>query len=338
MQNTIALVSLSAIRRNAVRLLRAAGGTPLIAVVKDDAYGHGAVQVALAIEDMVAAFAVCNVAEGAALRLGGVTRDILVLLPPVTEEEAARAALYGFVVTVSSPYSARLLCRAARQRGVSFRAHLAVNTGMNRIGFRPERVATACRRLEGSPVCIEGIFSHFYAAEDASAREAQTALFRRACADAGRVYPHLIRHLAATGGILAGAGLQFDAVRPGIGLYGYLPVPFQGALPLFPAMKVYAPVVQSGKFTGGGIGYARATRAYGSVSAVRAGYGDGLFRRGLFGAEGNLCMDAHVREGGLRAGRYVCVLDDAAAYAEAHGTIAYEVLCRVGEAAERRYV
>ncbi len=337
MQTNIALVSLKNIRHNAACISRASGNSPLFAIVKDDAYGHGMSEVAHALSHTVSAFGVATVAEGAALRTSGITGDILVLTPPLCEEEAVRGCAYDLIFTISSQAVYSAVIKAAERHALSPRAHLAVNTGMNRMGVRPDRVKSLLKRLKHSPVRIEGIYSHLYAPHDGAAREAQRELFVRASEDARELYPTIVRHLSATGGILAGEQYRFDAVRSGIALYGYLPSGFEGRLPVKPAMRLYSHVVQSGKFTGGGVGYAPATRNYDRLTTVRLGYGDGLFREGLQESIGALCMDAHIREGSAKTGQRVQVVKDVCAYARRHNTIPYEVLVKMGERTVKIY-
>ncbi len=326
MQKPTSFISLDNIRHNA-RVLARRARRPLIAVVKDDAYGHGAEHVAHAIADMVCMFAVATVDEGARLVTAGVDGDILVLTPPLCREEAERAAFYGLVATAASFDSLRLCA--------GLRVHLAVNTGMNRYGFSPREVPAAVREAQRRGIAVEGVFSHLYAPFVGTARMRQTTAFFH-CAQAVRAaYPAAMRHLCATGGIFAG-GEMFDAVRPGLGLYGYAPPPCTCPL-LRPAMRVYACVSQNTKPYGAGAGYAPAPARFAAFHTLSAGYGHGLFRAGGSGALGTLCMDACVRAGEAPFGARVCVLQDAAAYAARHGTTAYEVLVAVGRGTTRSY-
>ena len=135
LNNSSLIVDTDKLRENVRTILRSLpAGTKLIPVVKDDAYGHGALKTAHALSDMVCAFAVSTVDEGAQLVHGGGQKDILVLTPPLTAEEAKRAKALGLILTLSSVPALRLATRAGR--GV--RARLAVNTGMNRYGFPPD--------------------------------------------------------------------------------------------------------------------------------------------------------------------------------------------------------
>lgn len=337
MQNNVARISLKRIRENAEEVKKAAGASPLIAVVKDDGYGHGGERVALALQGIASSFAVATVDEGAALRIAGVSEEILVLTPPLCEEEVLRGVHYSLTLTLSSFAVLNVIARAMKTYRVSVWAHIAVNTGMNRYGFRPDAVKRACVRAQEKGISVTGVYSHFYAPENAQAREKQTEIFSECSQTVKSYFPFAVRHLSATGGILAGEKYRFDAVRCGIALYGYLPEGFEGTLPVKPAMKVYTHVAQSGTFTGGGVGYASAEKSYRNLQTVRLGYGDGLFREGAERSVGKLCMDAYVREGRNALGRKLLAVKDIGAYAKSHGTIAYEVLCNLARKAEKIY-
>ncbi len=329
MQNLLAKISLRHIQQNA-RLVSQVAKKPLVAVVKDDAYGHGLERVALALKEQVFAFAVSTVDEGASLRTAGIEQDVLVLTPPLTQEEVLRLSYYSLTASVTS-LAVLHLCQRAK---VSIKAHLAVNTGMNRFGVRCDRVAQACREAVKSGISFEGIYSHFYLAEDGEAREEQLRLFDKAYCTAREYFPKAIGHISATGGLLSGR--YYDAVRSGIALYGYLPNGFEGALPVRPAARLYATVAHACQQLGEGAGYARIADT-GSLYTLRVGYGDGLFRAGGTGNLGKLCMDAAVFRGNARVGRLRQIVPDVTFYAHANGTTEYEALLRLMQKAVKVY-
>lgn len=334
MQSILARISLPAVRQNA-ETVKTIAARPVIAVVKDDAYGHGAEETALAIEPSVFAFAVATVAEGAALRCAGVQKDVLVLTPPLCREESERLLRYGLTASLSSAPDLRLLSEAGERTGIAPRAHLAVNTGMNRYGVRPALAGAFSEQARSYGVSVEGVFTHFYLPEDGRRREEQEELFQRAADGVKARFPSAVTHMSATGGVLFSKKDLCDCARVGLMLYGYAPVAVRG---LRRAMKLYAAVSHRCKQFGGGAGYAAAERQYGDLYTLRLGYGDGFFRESFTGAVGKLCMDAAVMEGDLPFGKRKLVVDDFAAYARAHNTSVYEALVRLTQKAEREYI
>ncbi len=330
MQSLLAEISLPSIRHNAEYFGK---GSPLIAVVKDDAYGHGAEEVALALHNTASSFAVATVKEGVSLRIAGVTEDILILTPPMTEEEGVRLLAYGLTASVTSFPALRLLERAAERAGTVPRVHLAVNTGMNRYGFGTEDVKRAVRRIKDMDLLLEGVFSHYFLAENDGARKGQDVLFSRAVSETKEMFPDCISHIAATG---SAAESSHDAVRVGLGLYGYLPS--GGSGPLHRAMKVYAYVSNSCVQTGEGIGYGFKQGDFGKLHTLRMGYGDGFFREGHETILGKLCMDAAIVAGSAEFNQKVLVADDFEGYARAHGTSVYEALVRLSSKAVKEYL
>ena len=135
MQENRAVIRLGSIRANAQYFLSRAQGAKLCAVVKADAYGHGAVAVAQALSGVADMFAVALVEEGAQLRHAGVREDILVLCPPLGEDDVVRGARHRLIFTVSDAEDYRLLGRVCEQYGICVSCHIKVNTGMNRFGF-----------------------------------------------------------------------------------------------------------------------------------------------------------------------------------------------------------
>ncbi len=337
MQQNTAVIRLDHIRRNG-ELLRMRAGAKLCAVVKADGYGHGAAEAARALAGVADMFAVALVDEGMRLRLS-CPSDILVLVPALSEEEAARGIFAGLVFSVGDAADYALLSRAAQKLGKTARCHLQVNTGMNRFGFDLADFSAFTKSNRAPGVRIEGIYSHFYRPEDAAVTEGQFVRFQVFCNLAESAFGPLVKHIAATGGVIADEKYALDMVRPGIGLYGYLPEGFAGALPVKKAMRIYASAVISRSYEGGGAGYGVYEGKRGSpLSAVRCGYADGFFRSGGIGNVNSLCMDVCLYPQKLEKYGRVCIFSDADAYARRHGTISYEVLVHAGRRAVRFYV
>lgn len=322
MQKTLSIINLPAVRRNAARAKRLARGAKFYAVVKADAYGHGAEEVARYIEDVADGFCVAIIEEGISLRVAGIAKPVLVFTPPLDAFDVARARAYNLTLTVNSVYTAKLAAGAP--------CHIKINTGMNRLGCNPSQLKGVLRALP--PESIEGVYSHLYAPQDGAASHRQAEIFLRAASAVKRVNGSAVAHIAASGGILRGGRYLMDAVRCGILLYGYAPSGF-GAGRFERALRVYARRTQITEFTGGGIGYNRADENYKTLCAYRCGYADG-FARGVPLGEKSLCMDAFIANGG---GEIICVLDDAEEYAKKCGTISYEVLTNVTRRSERIY-
>lgn len=323
MQNTIAKINLAAIKSNAQHLKTLSKGAQLFAVVKADAYGHGAIPVARALSPVADMFCVAIVDEGVELRAAGISSPILVFTPPMDGDDAARMSAYGLTATVADERSARLC------RGLC--VHIKINTGMNRYGCPPPQLEQLLNMLGGC--CVQGVYSHIYAPQSPKDCAEQLKAFSHCAAIVRAKYPQTIAHLAATAGIYLGEDYFFDAVRPGIGLYGYTPQGFEDNC-LTPALAVYARRVQT--FTppyGGGCGYMQAQKDYQTLSSYRAGYADGFARTSPLG-EGNLCMDAFVSKDSEEE---VCIFSDAETYAAGCNTISYEALCAVTKRSLRVY-
>lgn len=322
MQKTLSVINLRAIRENALKIRARLGTRRFYAVVKADGYGHGAEEVARAIEDICDGFCVAIIEEGAALRIAGIGKQILVLTPPLDGADVARAKFYNLTLTVNSVQTAKLtgdcLC------------HIKVNTGMNRHGCNLSDLPSVLNALNKER--IDGVYSHLYAPQNGAASKMQLDIFNQAERLVKAKVPDICAHVAASGGILRGGDYLKDGARCGILLYGYPPSGF-GAGGFRRALKVFARRTQKTRFIGGGVGYNYADRAYKRLCTYRLGYADGFFRNVPLG-EKTLCMDSFVRDGG---GELVCVMKNAQEYARRSGTICYEVLTSVTRRSERIY-
>ncbi len=322
MQKTLAVINLSNLVKNARTVRSLIGERKFYAVVKADAYGHGGAEIASALEDVVDGFCVAITDEGAALRLAGISKPVLVLTPPLGIDDVARGEFYNLSFTVNSARTAQMIGGNP--------CHIKVNTGMNRFGCGIEELTDILKILSAEQ--IEGVYSHLYDPADEAASERQLDLFDRAEKLVKEKNPQAVSHFAASGGILSGGKYLKDGVRCGILLYGYSPEGFSAGVT--PVMKVYARRAQITRFTGGGIGYVRARKNYKNIGVYRLGYADGFSRRTPLG-EGPLCMDSFLS---VEGEELKLVLSDAAVYAERCGTIPYEVLCSAAKRAERMYI
>lgn len=355
-------------------LNRQAGSGPreapaIIAVVKANAYGHGAVRVARALTAAGAPWlAVADIEEGVELREAGVTGRILVF-GALSVSDVSGLFTHGLTPTLSSPAAARAVAFAAAHRGVRLACHLKIDTGLNRLGFRHDNLRRTLPEVLAAPsLDVEGVFTHYATADDAEDPlfEVQRQRFARAL-DAVRALggtPRVV-HAANSAGTLRDSRIWADAVRPGLLLYGLVPPPLASTLPLTPAMRLTSRVVTvKGIRPGERIGYGGRHEAAAPmvVAVVPAGYADGLDRRlegrGAVLVRGRrapvvgavsmdmLTIDVTDVEG-VSPGDEVVLLGaqgreswqtiDAREMAAWIGTIPYEVLCRLGARVERRY-
>jgi alanine racemase len=281
-------VDLDAIVHNLTAVAALVRPAKVLAVVKADAYGHGAVAVARAAEEAGAAMlGTATVAEGLLLRRSGIRAPLLVLGPTHGEEAAAASA--GLTMTVFD--DAGLQGAAAATDGRAGRIHLKFDTGMTRLGFPPERAAEVVERAAALGLLVEGIFTHLAAAEDdPEFTRHQLDGFAPAAMAVRARFPHAIRHAAATAALLAYPESRLDLVRLGLGLYGLLPAPhLASGIALRPAMTLWGKVAQVRRIPPGEtVGYGRTFRAAAAewIATVTIGYGDGYPR--LLSGKGHL--------------------------------------------------
>jgi alanine racemase len=277
-------------------------GVRLEAVVKADAYGHGARPVAGWLERAGAVEGLCvaTLDEGLDLRAAGVTLPILVLYP-VPPDGAVEAARAGLSLTVGDRVLLERTLRAVArvtQPAAPLAVQVEVETGLGRAGIAPGDLAAVADAVRSAPgVELVGLWSHLAAPEDAARSSAQTATFDgaieaisgdpRPSADGGPDgWPRrAVGHLAATGGLLAASAPAYDSVRLGLGLYGVMPeglVPAPAmratALGLRPAMSLHArPVRVADLPAGHGVSYGPSfeTGRPSRIATLPLGYGDG---------------------------------------------------------------
>ncbi len=311
---TYATIDLDAIEHNVRALVAHTTAREIFAVVKSNAYGHGAVQVAeTALNSGATRLAVGRVDEAWQLRSGGIHAPILVMCYTVPAE-AETIVEQNLMATVISLESAEALSRRAVALGRTVGVHVKVDTGMGRFGLLPEsEVLPYLAALEKLPnLEIEGIFTHFATADshDKSYAHQQFARFQeilQMVEEAGHSIP--VRHAANSAATLDLPETHLDAVRPGIAMYGMYPSEeVSREVPLRPALTLKSHVGRVRTLpAGSSVSYGRTFIAKGptTVANIPVGYGDGYHRalsnKGavLIGGQkapivGRVCMDQFV--------------------------------------------
>lgn len=370
LRRTWAEIDLDALAHNYRRARELTGpGVRYLGVVKADAYGHGAVQVAERLEELGADYlAVSSLDEARELRHGGINAPILILghTPPEMVPELIR---YHITQAVSAQAKAEAYSAAALACGGTLKVHIKVDTGMSRLGFLVRdghfdggvaAIAASCA-LPGLEA--EGIFTHFAVSdEDDSDSEGYTreqfTLFMRvldALAEKGRTFA--IRHCANSGALARYPEMYLDMVRPGIALYGV------GAdaerLDLRPVMTLKSSVSTIKIFDPDtDISYGRTYRTEGKarIGVLPIGYADGLFRglsnrlsvvtdQGPAPIRGRICMDMTMVDltglPDVKVGSEVEIFgrrQSVDRLSEILNTISYELLCAVSKRVPRVYL
>ena len=362
------LIDLDAVKGNVTALRQHANGAALMAVVKSDAYGHGMIPAArAALAGGASWLGVVTVPEALALRGAGVTAPVLCLMgvPGSAHEEAVRhevdlsAGTAGLIEEIAA---------AARQAGRPARLHLKVDTGMSRGGATaqawPDVVGAALAAEASGDAAIIGIFSHLACADMPGhpSIDAQLAAFRDAVALAEKAGARPeVRHLANTPATLTLPQTWFDLVRTGGGVFGLSTLP--GGPPgwLRPAMTVRARLIQVKQVAAGsGVSYGHRyiTPGPSTLGLVPLGYADGV-PRGAFGVaevhvrgrrraiSGTVCMNQFVVDFGdetAQEGDEVVLFGPGDAgeptpqdWADALGTVSYEIVTRFGGRTPRSY-
>jgi alanine racemase len=360
----VAEVDLDAIRHN-IRVLKPSAAE-LMAVVKADGYGHGAVPVATAALGAGATWlGVALVEEGIRLREAGIEAAILVLseFPSGSEKDALAA---GLTPTLYTDAALARLADAAQSLGdARIGVHLKLDTGMHRVGIDPKSAVSFAGRIEESGLKVDGVWTHFAVAEDLgdpSARR-QLALFVETL-DALRSSDVEVRyrHCANSAAVITMPESHLDLVRVGVALYGIAPDPsLIGHAPLRPAMALRSQValakrVPAGESVSYGLRYRLEKDS--TIATIPVGYADGytralsdrgrvLIRGKRYPIAGTItmdqmtvdCGDDHVEAGDEvvlfgRQGDEEITIDEVASW---YGTIGYEVVCAVSERVPREY-
>ncbi|HEY7170898.1 MAG TPA: alanine racemase [Vicinamibacterales bacterium] len=376
---TTARIDLAALKSNYRSIVeslaaeRPANTPGVIAVVKANAYGHGAGQVGRALEDAGADLLACaDIEEGAALRAAGVRCEILVF-GALSVSDLDGLFDCRLTPTISTPGAAKAVQAAAARYQQRLRYHLKIDTGMNRLGFRFDNLRRTLPALFASEnLELRAFYTHFATADEPGSDvfKLQRERFTRVLGEVNDLRstsaapppaaaPYV--HAANSAAFLVDSRVWFDRVRPGLLLYGIVPPPLHTTIKVAPVMTLVSRVVavkgmRPGEITGYGARFT-AERPM-TIAIVPAGYADGLDVR-LAGRGsvlirgrrapiiGSVCMDMiMVDVSGLDVspGDEVVIIGsqgteriDVREMASVIGTIPWEVVCRVGTRIERVY-
>jgi len=361
-------IDLSALRHNIKELRRISDGRELMAVVKANGYGHGAVPAAQAALEAGASFlAVADVWEGVELRDAGLEAPILVLGPSLPDEVEVGLE-HSLQLSVSPAENLAIIRAAASRRNVKAKVHLKVDTGMSRNGMPPEEaLEAACAIAQDEHLELVGLATHFIASEDEELVLAKSQLekfqewlsaFEEKCPRPPYV------HTANSAAVAGFPASHFNLIRPGLSIYGLYPSEhLRTAASLEPVMSVRARItllrdLPAGATVGYGATYtaARATR----LASVPVGYEDGwptslsgrvevLVHGRRVPVVGRVSMDCMMVDVGsledVSVGEVVTLLGrdgdeviSAEELAERSGRIPYEVVCGIGRRIRHRYV
>lgn len=308
---TFAEIDVDAIEHNLKELKKCISSDTLCcAVVKADAYGHGAVTIAELLSDKVDFFAVASADEAMELRSSGIDNNILIL--SYTHSDDYEELINNDVrLTVYNKERAKKISETAKRLGKVAKIHIAVDTGMTRIGFTPDEdsVKAVCEISRLENIELEGIFSHYACADmtDKTVSDKQTALYKdfvEKCNNAGVSFS--IHHMCNSAGI-SEFDEHFDMVRMGISLYGLYPSDEidQSKIKLVPAMTYKSHIISIkdvDENVGISYGHTYKTTENRRIATVSAGYADG-YPRALSGCGrviingkyapivGRVCMD-----------------------------------------------
>lgn len=354
-------IDLSALANNVREIKRLlAPNTAIMAIVKADAYGHGAIDVARTIlAEGVEWLAVATVPEGIELRQAGIKAPILVLGAVNSDAQIQAIVKWGLQPTIYNIEQATAISKAIAISKLEslLTVQLKLDTGMSRLGTNWQQAVTFFSEVKSLPdLQIGGLYSHLATADelDTTVMEMQIDRFERSIAEissAGHALP--ILHLANSAGILAGHRLHYQLVRPGLILYGLAPAPhLQSQIDLQPVLSVKARIAQVKEIsagTGVSYGYQFVTDRDLRLAIVSIGYADGVPRRlsgrmqvairgQLVSQVGAITMDQLMLDVSqipdLQVGEVVTILGrDGTAQVTANdwanelGTISWEILC-----------
>ncbi len=353
-----AVIDTSAFKHNFNLAKKLSGNAEVIPVIKANAYGHGAYEIAKLCASLGAKTAgLARVNEGVQLRKAGIKKLSLAILGGFIKSEAEEIVKNSLEPSLFSVNEALILQKESAKMGKKTKVHIKINTGMNRLGLRPEEAESFIKAVKGMPnLEISSMYTHLPCADEQKDKMSvkQFLLLK----SASSCCPEIKLHASNSAGIARYGSAGFDAVRPGIMLYGSLYGPFN--IKLKPVMSIYATVVQVVNLKKGeGVSYGLTYRAKKSERAavISIGYGDGyprtlgnkgrvLINGKSFPVIGRVCMDMIIArvDSTVKPGDTAVIIGKsgkneitAEEIARMSGTISYEIFTGVAERVVRIY-
>lgn len=369
MRSTCAVIDLNALKKNFLGIRKKVKNAKLMAVVKADAYGHGAKEVSRFLNSLVNPpeyYGTALAQEGADLRKYKVHQPVLVFEPP-NYEESVLILKNKLIPTIFSPEHLRILLKAKKDIKFSKQIpiHVKVDTGMNRIGVNYKEAESFINALPFGEVTLSGVYTHFASSDekDKSFANLQLKRFKQVISSLNdKNIETGIIHAANSGAILDLPESYFDMVRPGISLYGYYPSSETSeSIPLKPAMEIiskvnYVKTIEKGESVSYGKRFT--AKAKTKIASVPIGYADG-FPRNLtnkskaiiggkfFNQVGTVTMDRimfDVKSHNTKIGDKVILIGkdknnkiDAWDWSRQLDTIPYEITCGISKRIPRVY-
>lgn len=284
-------VDVAALRHNVGVVSRLSGNRPILAVIKNNGYGLGVTQVAVAIEAMpeIAGFAVVKAEAALRLRDAGITKPVL-LMALFDDETGAELASRGVSLALTTDDGGERLARATRRAGRAVTCHAYLDTGMSRMGVPYHRASEWLRTLSASGIRLQGVFTGF--TEDADFDPEQLRRFLQVTDEAASAGVEVgRRHAASSNGVFHLPDAHLDMVRPGIALFGAYPSDWEAErqiAELTPAMRLRARVVRVEQLRpGDGVSYGRNYIADRPtwIATIPVGHTDGYPRQAVNGAQ-----------------------------------------------------
>jgi alanine racemase len=339
----------------------------ILAIVKADAYGHGAVEVARTCEKCRCYLGVALIEEAIALRKAGIKAPILILGSIFPFTNFRYVLEYNLIPTIASLAGARSLSRIAAKHKQNIKFHLKVDTGMGRIGIRPVSAVATIKKIKALPfIEMEGLYTHLAAAEsDEAYSRAQIGIFSEIIRELEREQVNIkYKHVSGSAAILKYREYPFNMVRPGLMMYGI--APFKGAenkIALHPVLSLKTKIVYLKRVPkGNSVSYGRTfiTKRNSFIGTLPVGYADGyawslsnnkafvLVQGRRVPVIGRVCMDMCMIDltgmKGVDVGEEVVLIGkqgqeniNVNEVAEWAKTISYEIVCGISARVPRIY-